>query len=84
LILTKTWEEVCDKSQPQGAYWGPEVVTVGETKHDEPVALENRVHVDLPRVRPEDMVTTQAVEPPRDPEGGRSTDMEFMTRNGGW
>ena len=42
------------------------------------------MHVDLPRVRPEDMVTTQQVVPPQDPEGGRNTDMEFMTRNAGW
>ena len=47
-------------------------------------SLEKRVHVDLPRVRPEDMVTTQPVDPPQDPEGGRDTDMEFMTRNAGW
>jgi hypothetical protein len=47
-------------------------------------ALAGRVHVDLPRVRPEDMVTTQEVDPPPDPEGGRNTDMEFMTRNAGW
>jgi len=46
--------------------------------------LERRVHVDLPRVLPEDMRTTQQVEPPQDPEGGRNTDMEFMTRNAGW
>lgn len=46
--------------------------------------LERRVHVDLPRVRPEDMVTTQEVVPARDPEEGRNTDMEFMTRNAGW
>jgi hypothetical protein len=46
--------------------------------------LQRRVHVDLPRVRPEDMVTTQQVDPPQDPEGGRNTDMEFMTRNAGW
>ena len=46
--------------------------------------LERRVHVDLPRVRPEDMVTTQEVDPAPDPEGGRNTDMEFMTRNAGW
>ena len=47
-------------------------------------ALEKRVHVDLPRVLPEDMVTTQEVDPAPDPEGGRNTDMEFMTRNAGW
>ena len=46
--------------------------------------LERRVHVDLPRIAPEDMVTTQQVDPPADPEGGRNTDMEFMTRNAGW
>ncbi len=58
-------------------------------EHDEMGAgaradLEGRVHVDLPRVRPQDMVTTQEVDPPPDPEGGRDTDMEFMTRNAGW
>lgn len=47
-------------------------------------SLEGRVHVDVPRVPPEDMVTTQVVGPPPDPEGGRDTDMEFMTRNAGW
>jgi hypothetical protein len=47
-------------------------------------SLEKRVHVDLPRVRPEDMVTTQDVDPPQDPHGGRDTDTEFMLRNAGW
>ena len=46
--------------------------------------LEARVRIDVPRVCPEDMVTTQVVDPPPDPEGGRNTDMEFMTRNAGW
>jgi len=46
--------------------------------------LEARVHVDLPRVRPEDMVTTQDVDPPTDPLGGRDTETEFMLRNAGW
>ena len=50
----------------------------------ERTALEKRVHVDLPRVRPEDMVTTQDVDPPQDPRGGRDTDNEFMLRNAGW
>ena len=50
----------------------------------ERAALEKRVHVDLPRVRPEDMVTTQEVDPPQDPRGGRDTDKEFMLRNAGW
>ncbi len=58
-------------------------------EHDEQGAgtrsdLEERVHLDLPRIRPEDMVTTQEVVPARDPEAGRNTDMEFMTRNAGW
>jgi hypothetical protein len=51
---------------------------------EERLSLERRVHVDLARIRVEDMVTTQPVDPPQDPEGGRNTDMEFMTRNGGW
>jgi hypothetical protein len=46
--------------------------------------IEARVHVDLPRVRPEDMVTTQDVDPPHDPMGGRDTETEFMLRNAGW
>ena len=46
--------------------------------------LERRVHIDLARIRPEDMVTTQPVDPPPDPRGGRDTDNEFMLRNAGW
>ena len=46
--------------------------------------LEKRVHVDLPRVRPEDMVTTQEVDAAPDPRGGRDTETEFMLRNAGW
>ena len=58
-------------------------------EHDEQGAgaradLERRVHVDLPRVRPEDMVTTQEVDAAPDPRGGRDTDTEFMLRNAGW
>lgn len=49
-------------------------------RHD----LEHRVHVDLPRIAPEDMVTTQDVDPARDPRGGRDTDTEFMLRNAGF
>ncbi|MFL6081104.1 MAG: hypothetical protein ACJ714_14340 [Ornithinibacter sp.] len=47
-------------------------------------SLQERVRVDVPRVLPQDMVTTQVVDPPPDPEGGRNTDMELMTRNAGW
>ena len=36
------------------------------------------------RVRPEDMVTNQQVEPPEDPRGGRDTETEFMLRNAGF
>ncbi len=46
-------------------------------------SLARRVHVDVPRVRPEDMVTTQDVEPARDPRGGRDTETEFMLRHAG-
>lgn len=49
-----------------------------------PKPVAERVHVNVPRVFPQDMVTTQVVSPPRDPDGGRDTDMEFMTRNAGW
>jgi hypothetical protein len=54
-----------------------------DTRGDQETIAE-RVRVDVPRVLPEDMVTTQVVEPPRDPDGGRGADMEFMTRNAGW
>ena len=36
------------------------------------------------RIAPEDMVTTQVVEPPEDPRGGRDTETEFMLRNAGF
>ena len=49
-------------------------------RHD----LEQRVHVHLPRVRPEDMVTSQEVDPPPDPRGGRDTETEFMIRHAGF
>ena len=29
-------------------------------------------------------MTTQTVDPPPDPRGGRDTDNEFMLRNAGW
>ena len=47
-------------------------------------SLEEQVRVGVPRVLPQDMVPTQVVDPPPDPEAGRNTDMEFMTRNAGW
>ena len=50
-----------------------------------------KVHRPLPdfselpeRVRPEDMVTTQEVEPAPDPQGGRDTETEFVLRNAGF
>lgn len=46
-------------------------------------SLEGRVRVDVPRVLAQDMVATQVVDPPPDPEGGRNTVMEFMTRDAG-
>jgi hypothetical protein len=36
------------------------------------------------RVAPEDRVTTQVVEPPEDPQGGRDTETEFMLRYAGF
>jgi hypothetical protein len=57
-----------------------QVPTGAEARAD----LAKRVHVDLPRVRAEDMVTTQEVDAAPDPRGGRDTDTEFMLRNAGW
>jgi len=45
--------------------------------------LERRVHIDLPRVLPEDMGTTQYVEPSPDPQEGRDAGSELMLRNAG-
>jgi hypothetical protein len=36
------------------------------------------------RVRPEELVTTQDVDPGPDPRGGRDTETEFMLRNAGF
>ena len=44
--------------------------------------VEERVHVDLPRIRPEDMVTTQPVTPAQDPRGGRDPENDFVLRHG--
>ena len=46
--------------------------------------VERRVLVDLPRVRPEEMVTSQPAEPAPDPYGGRDTETEFLLRHAGW
>jgi hypothetical protein len=35
------------------------------------------------RIAPEDMTTTQDVDPGPDPRGGRDTETEFMLRNAG-
>jgi hypothetical protein len=45
--------------------------------------LEQRVHIDLPRVLPEEMGTTQHVEPSPDPHEGRDANSELMLRNAG-
>jgi len=72
-----------------GAYWPQEVVTVSGAEQvpmgsEARADLAKRIHVDLPRVRAEDMVTTQEVDAAPDPRGGRDTDTEFMLRNAGW
>jgi hypothetical protein len=36
------------------------------------------------RVRPQDMTTTQDVDPGPDPRGGRDPETEFMLRNAGF
>ena len=58
------------------------------TKHTPPAPERARVQPDfthLPeRIAPEDMTTTQDVDPGPDPRGGRDTDTEFMLRNAGF
>jgi len=45
---------------------------------------QSRRFTHLPdRVDPRDMITSHQTEPPRDPEGGRDTDRDFMLRYGG-
>ncbi|KGN37559.1 hypothetical protein [Knoellia subterranea] len=46
--------------------------------------LEQRVHVDLPRITVDQMTTGQDTEPPPDPTGGRDVETEFMIRHIGW
>lgn len=65
---------------------GPHTGAVGRRKKGRAGRrpVEARDYSSLPeRVRPEQMVTTQEVEPARDPRGGRDTEMEFMLRNAG-
>ena len=57
---------------------------MGASQQSDRQDLERRIHVDLPRVLPEDMGTTQYVEPPPDPQEGRDANSEFMLRNGGF
>ena len=45
--------------------------------------LELRVHIELPRVLPEEMGTTQYVEPSPDPQEGRDANSELRLRNAG-
>jgi hypothetical protein len=58
------------------------------TKHRAPAPARVRAERDfthLPeRIAPEDMTTTQDVDPGPDPRGGRDTDTEFMLRNAGF
>lgn len=57
-------------------------------KQTPPARPQTRVQPDfthLPeRIAPEDMTTTQDVDPGPDPRGGRDTDTEFMLRNAGF
>jgi hypothetical protein len=56
---------------------------MGESQQSDQRDLERRVHIDLPRVLPEDMGTTQYVEPSPDPHEGRDANSELMLRNAG-
>ena len=56
---------------------------VGASQQSDRQDLEHRVHIDLPRVLPEEMGTTQYVEPSPDPQEGRDAGSELMRRNAG-
>ena len=57
--------------------------THGAAKPPQP-AREHPDFSTLPaRIAPEDMITTQAIDPGPDPRGGRDTETEFMLRNAG-
>ena len=56
---------------------------MGASQQSDRQDLERRVRVDLPRVLPEEMGTTQYVEPSPDPQEGRDANSEFMLRNAG-
>jgi len=43
--------------------------------------LRRRVHTNLPRVDPADMVTTQEASAPQDPTRGHDVDREFVIRH---
>lgn len=47
-------------------------------------SVAQRVHVDLPRISPDQMMTSQPSDAPPDPTGGRDTETEFMLRHLGW
>lgn len=76
----------CHGAELQGTAYRPGTTRCGaaHTLTWPGAALEARVRIDVPRVLPEDMVTTQVTDPPPDPEGGRNTDVEFMTGDAGW
>lgn len=56
---------------------------VGASQQSDQPNLEHRVHIDLPRVLPEEMGTTQYVDPSPDPQEGRDANSELMLRNAG-
>ena len=56
---------------------------MGAAQQSDRQDLERRVHIDLPRVLPEEMGTTQYVEPSPDPQEGRDANSELMLRNAG-
>ena len=56
---------------------------VGASQECVPPSPERGIHIDLPRVLPQEMGTTQDVESPRDPHEGRDANAEFMLRNAG-
>ena len=61
----------------------PMDANMGASQQSDRPDVERRVHIDLPRVLPAEMGTTQDVEPPPDPHEGRDANSELMFRNAG-
>jgi hypothetical protein len=55
--------------------------TDGDEDREALADLRRRVHVDVPRIRPQDMVTSQEADAPQDPTRGHDVEAEFLVRH---